>query len=251
MYGLVTDGFYKVEDFDYNASAKTYTLKTGVVTDASIVGTPQPGMIKFKDLNGDGKVDVDNDRTIIGRATPKFIGGWNNQFIIGRFDASLFVNFVYGNNIYNANKIEFSNGYTPNSSLLGFMRDRWKTVDPATGAVVTDPNALAALNANAKIWRPISSAGAFYPHSWAIEDGSFLRINNLTLGYSFNTKSLSSLHISKLRVYTTINNLAVITNYSGYDPEVNVNVNNPLTPGLDYSAYPKSRSFIFGLNVTF
>jgi TonB-linked SusC/RagA family outer membrane protein len=250
MYGLVTDGFYKVEDFDYNASTRAYTLKAGVVNNSTIIGTPQPGMIKFKDLNGDGKVDIDNDRTIIGNANPKFIGGLNQQFIFGNFDASVFVNFVYGNSIYNANKIEFSNGYTPNSNIIGVMRDRWKTVD-ANGAQVTDPTALAALNANAKIWRPVVSAGAFYTHSWAIEDGSFLRINNVTLGYSLHNKALSNMHINKLRVYTTVNNLAVITNYSGYDPEVNVKVSNPVTPGLDYSAYPKSRTFLVGINVTF
>lgn len=250
MWGLVTDGFYKVEDFDYSASTKTYTLKAGVVNNSTIIGTPQPGMIKFKDLNGDGKVDLDNDRTIIGRAGPKFMGGLNQQFVLGNFDASIFINFVYGNQIYNANKIEFSNGYTPNSNLLAVMQDRWRTVD-ASGAVVTDPTALAALNANAKIWRPMVSSGAFYLHSWAVEDGSFLRINNVTLGYSFHSNSLKNLHINRLRLYGTANNLAIFTKYSGYDPEVNVKYSNPLTPGLDYSAYPKSRSFIVGVNVSF
>lgn len=250
MYGFVTDGFYKVEDFDYNSTTKTYTLKAGVVTDASVVGTPQPGMLKLKDLNNDGKVDIDNDRTIIGHPTPKFMGGLNQQFVYKNFDASIFINFVYGNDIYNANKIEFTNGYTPNSNLLAIMQDRWRTVD-ATGQIVTDPTALAALNANAKIWKPLTSAGAFYLHSWAIEDGSFLRINNVSLGYSFHSNKLKNLHINRLRVYTTVNNLAIFTNYSGYDPEVNVRASNPLTPGLDYSAYPKSRTFLIGVNVSF
>jgi TonB-linked SusC/RagA family outer membrane protein len=252
MYGLVTDGFYKVNDFDYNASTQKYTLKTGLVNDSSILGSAnvQPGAIKFKDLNGDGKIDLDNDRTIIGRANPKFMGGLNQQFVWGNFDASIFLNFVYGNQIYNANKIEFSNGYTPNSNLLGFMQDRWRTVD-ANGQVVTDPTALAALNANAKIWRPIVSSGAFYLHSWAIEDGSFLRINNVSLGYTFHSNKLRDMHINRLRVYGTVNNLAIFTSYSGYDPEVNVKSSNPVTPGLDYSAYPKSRSFIVGINVSF
>ena len=130
------------------------------------------------------------------------------------------------------------------------MQDRWRTVD-ATGAVVTDPTALTALNANAKIWRPLTSSGAFYLHSWAIEDGSFLRINNVSFGYTIHSKSLQNLHISRLRVYTTVNNLAIFTKYSGYDPEVNVSPTNPLTPGLDYSAYPKSRTFLVGVNVSF
>jgi hypothetical protein len=112
------------------------------------------------------------------------------------------------------------------------------------------PDQLTALNANATIWQPLKSAGAFYPSSWAIEDGSFLRVNNITLGYSFPEKSIIGLKMTKLRFYVTANNLAVITNYSGYDPEVSVR-NSPLTPGLDYSAYPKSRSFIFGVNASF
>lgn len=250
MYGLVTDGFYKVEDFDYNAITKTYALKAGVVTDASIIGNPQPGMIKFKDLDGDGKVDLDHDRKIIGNATPKFSGGLNQQFNYKNWDMSVFVNFVYGDDIYNANKIEFTNGYTPNSNLLAIMNDRWRTVNDK-GVVVTDPVELAALNVNAKIWRPIPSAGAFYPHSWAIEDGSFLRINNVSIGYNIPSGWLKRTGIRRLRAYATANNLAVFTSYTGYDPEVNVKRLNPVTPNVDYSAYPKSRSYLFGINASF
>lgn len=257
MYGLVTDGFYTVDDFNYNNGI--YTLKTGVVTNTAIIGTVQPGSIKFKDLNGDGKVDMDNDRKIIGNPTPKFAGGLNQQFTYRQWDLSVFLNFSYGNDIYNANKIEFTNGYTNNSNQLAIMEDRWKVVT-ATGQTAQwvngttvygiAPDQLAALNANAKIWQPIKSTGAFVTHSWAIEDGSFIRVNNLTLGYSLPVKSLAKMGISKLRFYATANNLAVITSYTGYDPEVSVRKSG-LTPGLDYSAYPKSRSFIFGVNVAF
>jgi TonB-dependent starch-binding outer membrane protein SusC len=250
MYGLETDGFYKVDEFDYNATSKTYTLKTGVVNDQKIIGTPQPGMIKFKDQNGDGSIDVDNDTKVIGNATPKFTGGINQQFTYKNWDMSIFLNFVYGNNILNANRIEFSNGYTNNSNLLAELKDRWRTTNDQ-GVVVTDPAELTALNANAKIWRPITASGAFQLHSWAIEDGSFLRINNISIGYNFPAKMLKKISIKKLRLYATGNNLAVFTNYSGYDPEVNVKKNNPLTPGVDYSAYPRSRLYMFGLNATF
>jgi hypothetical protein len=140
------------------------------------------------------------------------------------------------------------------------MANRWKVVT-ATGqtaqwvngsgqAVGIAPDQLTALNANATIWQPIKSAGAFYPSSWAIEDGSFLRLNNLTVGYTLPAKTLQRMKLSKIRFYFTANNLAVLTSYTGYDPEVSVR-NSPLTPGLDYSAYPKSRSFIFGVNATF
>jgi TonB-linked SusC/RagA family outer membrane protein len=259
MYGLVNDGFYKVSDFDYNAATMVYTLKTGVVSNAGIIGVVQPGSVKFKDLNGDGVIDLDKDRQIIGNPTPKFTGGLNQQFTYKRWDMSVFVNFSYGNDVYNANKIEFTNGYTGNANLLGIMADRWKVVTPtgqtaqwasATQAFGIAPDQLTALNANATIWQPIKSSGAFYPSSWAIEDGSFLRINNVTIGYNMPVKSVKTLKISKLRFYLTANNLAVITGYSGYDPEVSVR-NSPLTQGLDYSAYPKSRSYIFGVNATF
>ena len=260
MYGLVNDGFYKVSDFDYNAATQVYTLKAGVVSDAGIIGTVQPGSVKFKDLNGDGVVDMDKDRQIIGNPTPKYTGGLNQQFTYKRWDMSVFLNFSVGNSVYNANKIEFTNGYTANSNLLAIMAGRWKVVT-ATGqtaqwinssnqVVGIAPDQLAALNANATIWQPIKSAGAFYPSSWSIEDGSFLRINNITIGYSLPVSSIAGLRMSKLRFYFTTNNLAVFTKYTGYDPEVSVR-SSPLTQGLDYSAYPKSRSFIFGVNATF
>ncbi|MBX2934322.1 MAG: TonB-dependent receptor [Ferruginibacter sp.] len=259
MYGLVNDGFYTLDDFDYNSTTGAYTLKAGVVNDAAIITVVQPGSIKFKDLNGDGFVDLNNDRKIIGNPTPKFTGGLNQQFTYKNWDMSLFVNFSYGNDIYNANKIELSNAYTNNANMLDIMNGRWKIVDAngqttqwvsGSTAYGVSPDRIAALNANATIWQPIKSAGAFYPSSWAIEDGSFLRLNNITVGYSFPVSKLTRLHMSKLRLYVTANNLAVLTSYSGYDPEVSVR-SSGLTPGLDYSAYPKSRSFIFGINASF
>lgn len=259
MWGLVTDGFYGLNDFDYNSSTGAYTLKAGVPSAIDIIGVVQPGSIKFKDIDGDGFVRLADDRQIIGNPTPKFTGGLLQQFSYKRWDASVFVNFSYGNDIYNANKIEFTNGYSNNSNMLDIMQGRWKIVD-ATGqttqwitggtAYGVSPDQIAAINSGASIWQPIKTSGAFYPHSWAIEDGSFLRINNVTVGYSLPTKSISRLRMSQLRFYFTANNLAVITNYSGYDPEVSVR-SSGLTPGLDYSAYPKSRSFVFGVNASF
>ena len=259
MWGLVNDGFYTVDDFNYNNNTGAYTLKAGVANNAAIIGVVQPGAVKFKDLNGDGVVDLNNDRTIIGNPNPKLTGGLNQQFSYKQWDASLFVNFMYDFDVYNANKIELTNAYSINSNMLGIMNDRWRTVTPngQTAQIVRNnivygipPEQLRALNANAKIWSPLVSTGAFIPHSWAIEDGSFLRINNLTLGYTLPVRSVSSIHLSKLRFYVTANNLAIFTNYSGYDPEVNVR-SDARTPNLDYSAYPKSRSFLFGVNATF
>ncbi|MCM5527294.1 TonB-dependent receptor [Parasegetibacter sp. NRK P23] len=247
IFGLVTDGFYTLSDFDY--ANGVYTLKTGVPNNSGITSVaPQPGVLKFKDLDGDGDVD-DSDRTIIGNTQPKFFGGLNQQFTYKNFDMSVFVNFQVGNDVYNANKLEFTSGYTPNSNMLDIMNGRWTNIN-AAGQVVTDPAELAKLNENATIWSPLRSASSFYVHSWAIEDGSFLRVNNITLGYTFPKKLMNKLKASSLRVYGTVNNLAVFTNYSGYDPEVNTRRSTPLTPGVDYSAYPRSRAFIFGLNLS-
>jgi TonB-linked SusC/RagA family outer membrane protein len=248
IWGLYTDGYYTVDDFDYNNGV--YTLKANVANNSGITATaPQPGMLKFKDTNGDNVID-DKDRGIIGNTQPKFFGGLNQQFSYRNFDLSIFLNFQVGNDVYNANKLEFTSGYTVNSNLLSSMNDRWRTVDE-NGVVVTDPAALAKLNENAKLWAPLRSASSFYVHSWAIEDGSFLRVNNITLGYSLPSRLLKKAKIENFRVYATVNNLAVWTRYTGYDPEVNTRRSTPLTPGVDYSAYPRSRAFICGLNLTF
>ncbi len=264
MYGLVTAGFYTTDDFNWAPGAGAYgvyTLKPGVPTNTAIIGTVMPGSIKFADLNGDGVIDLNNDRKIIGNPTPTFTGGFNQQFTYKKWDLSLFMNFSAGNDVYNANRIEMTNGYSNNSNMLAEMGNRYLTVNPANGqtilfanstsqAIGIAPDLLSAINANATIWQPLRSAGAFYPHSWAIEDGSFLRINNLSVGYTLPVKKIAGLNMSKLRFYFTGNNLAIFTKYTGYDPEVSVR-NSPLTPGLDYSAYPKSRSFIFGINASF
>lgn len=249
MYGFVTNGMYTVNDFDYNATTRTYTLKTGVPSSASIFGAPQPGSLKLKDINGDGAVTLDGDRTVIGNANPDFTGGMNNQIAYKNFDLSVFVNWVVGNDIYNANKIEWSDGSFPNLNMLNIMKGRWTNVNNA-GQVVTDPAELTALNANATIWAPVRNQ-RYYLHSWAIEDGSFLRVNNVTLGYTLPAKLMQKMKISNFRVYATVNNLATITGYTGYDPEVNTRRADPLTQGVDFAGYPRARTWVFGVNVTF
>lgn len=251
MYGLVSDGYYGLDDFNYDATTQTYTLKEGIVDDSKVAGiSPQPGTVKFKDLNGDGIVDLNDDRTVIGDATPKFFGGLNQQFVYKQFDLSIFVNFQYGNDIVNNNKIEFTSGYTFGANLLAIENNRWRTVNEQ-GQVVTDPAALAALNKNATLWQPMKTGSSWTPTSWAIEDGSFLRINNITLGYTLPESLTKKVGIQNLRAYVTANNIAVITGYSGYDPEVSTRRSVPMTPGVDYSAYPRARTILFGLNVRF
>jgi TonB-dependent starch-binding outer membrane protein SusC len=248
MYGFVTDGYYGINDFDYNSTTRTYTIKAGIPVNG-VYGIPQPGMLKWKDLNGDGVITSDGDRTVIGDANPKFTGGWNNQFAYKNFDLSVFVNFVVGNDVYNANKLEWTDGAFLNMNMIDIMKDRWTNID-AAGNVVTDPTELGKLNANAKIWTPVR-VQRWWLHSWAVEDGSYLRINNLTLGYTLPKKVLDKMKISTLRIFGTVNNLATITNYSGYDPDVTARRSDPLTPGVDFAAYPRSRTWVCGVNITF
>lgn len=253
MYGFVNEGFYKVEDFNYNAATNTYTLKPGIPVNSNY-GNPQPGSLKWKDISGpngvpDGVITADWDRTVIGNANPDFVGGWNNQFAYKNFDASIFVNFVVGNDIYNANKLEWVNGSFANLNMLDITKDRFTTIN-AQGQVVTDPSELARLNANATIWSPVR-AQRWWLDSWAVEDGSYLRINNVTLGYTLPPRITQRAKISNLRVFATVNNLATITGYSGYDPDVTARRNDPLTPGVDFAAYPRSRTVVFGVNLNF
>jgi TonB-dependent starch-binding outer membrane protein SusC len=249
MYGFTSDGYYKIEDFDYNTTTKAYTLKKGIPSSASISGSIRPGSLKIKDINGDSLITTDGDRSVIGNATPKFIGGWSNQFMYKGFDLSVFVNWVYGNNIYNANKIEWTDGTFPNLNLLASTKDRWRNID-AAGNLVTDPTELAALNTNAKTWSP-PNAQRYFVKSTDIEDGSFLRINNVTLGYTLPLLIAAKLKIQSLRIYGTVNNLKVFTNYTGFDPEVATRNSDALTPGVDFAAYPRARVFVFGINATF
>lgn len=259
MYGYVTDGFYTVDDFDYDVQTKTYTLRPDVPDAADIIGTSQPGTMKLRDLDNNGIIDQ-NDQDVIGSAQPKFTGGLNNQFSYKGFDVSVFVNFVYGGNVYNASNVEFTNGYSRFTNMLSVMNDRWRTLDSdgvkmqwMEGNVVKGeaPEVLAALNANATIWQPgITTASGFRPTSWAIEDASFLRLNNVTIGYTLPEGLLKRFNIPGCRIFVTGTNLALWTNYTGFDPEVDTRRTTPLTPHVDYSAYPRARSFVFGVNLT-
>lgn len=248
MYGFVTDGFYTVDDFTYNGATNTYTVKPGVAVN-SVYGTPQPGMLKWKDLDGDGLITADKDRTVIGNAQPKFIGGWNNQVAYKDFDFSVFLNWVVGNDIYNANKIELTDGAFTNLNMLDIMKNRWTNINDK-GQVVTNPEELKALNANATIWTPVR-VQRYWLHSWAVEDGSFLRVNNVTVGYSLPASILKKVKLSKFRIYGTVNNLATFTKYTGYDPEVNTRRADPLTQGVDFAGYPRAKTWVMGVNLTF
>jgi hypothetical protein len=254
-----TDGFYTSDDFaSYDAASRTYTLNKDVPNVGSFLGGIglRPGVLKLKDLSGDGIITSD-DRDVIGKALPKASGGFGFNATWKGFDAAVFFNWMYGNDIYNSGKISFNMMHrTTYGNMLNTVNyaNRYKYID-ADGNQVTELAALAELNKDATIWSPFSMGNASpVIHSWAIEDGSFLRLNNVSLGYALPQKWISRVGLSRFRVYGTVYNAWLWTKYSGYDPEVSATRSGSyaaLTPGVDYSAYPKSRTFTVGVNVTF
>jgi len=259
IYGYVSDGMYSADDFTWNATSKKWVAKTGIVDNSSLDGFSWgPGAMKLKDIAGafdaqgnpipDGKI-TDADRTIIGNTNPKHFGSFNFSATYKGWDATINCNWVYGNNIYNANKIEMTSIYYKDRNMLSIMNNAYTQIDWTTGSRVTDPATLTAMNANASMWS--APNGSYAITSWAIEDGSFLRISNLTIGYTLPKKLLKILAMQQMRFYASINNLYTFTKYSGYDPEVDTRRSSPLTPGVDYSSYPKSHSYNLGVNITF
>ncbi|MDR0937922.1 MAG: TonB-dependent receptor [Mediterranea sp.] len=253
MYGFVSDGRYEVSDFVGYIDGQ-WVLKDGVNA-SSAVGTARPGMMKLKDLDGDGDVATasDADKRIIGDANPLHTGGFNINARIYGFDLAAGFSWSYGNDVYNANKIEWnttSKFYYRNLSSEMASGKRWTNVD-ASGALVTDMEQLAALNTNTTMFSPYTDKYVF--SDWAVEDGSFLRLNTLTLGYTLPAQLMKKVGVNNLRFYMTAYNVFCLTGYSGFDPEVSTMRRNgsQLTPGVDYSAYPKSRSFVIGVNLNF
>ena len=231
MYGFIYEGTYKYEDFDKNG--ENYTLKRNVPYYTSESNT-QPGMPKYADLNQDGVID-DNDRTIIGNGLPKHTGGFTNNFRYKNFDLNIFLQWSYGNDILNANRLLFesSNNMSRDLNQFASYADRW-TVD----------------NPYSDIPRATASSSNRVFSSRVIEDGSFLRLKSVTLGYTLPKKWLTKWKMDKARIFVAGQNLLTLTGYSGYDPEVSIR-EGALTPGLDYSAYPRAYTISLGINLGF
>ena len=252
MYGYVTDGLYQVSDFDYDEATKTYTLKDGVPYSGKKTDV-KPGMWKFKNVDGseDNKI-TENDKTVIGNAYPKFYGGINNTFTYKDFDLSIFLTYSFGNDVFNATKLTNTKTALQNKNVLDIANssNRWVVVNKK-GELITDPQEMADINKGKTVAAVYDNEiGDTYIHSWAVEDGSYLKLSNITLGYTFPRKMLSKIGISKLRLYATGSNLLTWTKYTGFDPEVST-MGSGLTPGVDFGAYPKSRSFVFGIHLAF
>jgi TonB-linked SusC/RagA family outer membrane protein len=272
--GYTYDGWYDVDDFDY--AGGIYTLKSSVADIGSgIVGTvfgttankpggqvAYPGVVKFKDISGpdgvpDGIID-ENDVTVIGNMNPKHTGGLNIGGNYKNFDFRLDFNWSVGNQVYNAEYLAAFSGSKEDGlykNRLNYLSSSYRIYDIKNDQIVsvTDPTELKALNANATTFLPYQENPVV--SSLGIEDGSYLRLNTITIGYQLPKAVINKVGLSKLRVYGSIYNALLFTNYKGLDPDVNTDTNlnkaGYPTVGLDWGAYPRARSFTFGLNAQF
>ena len=292
MYGYVYDGLYTWDEFLYPTTS-TYAANPkgkGVVNGILIGGTvtdgyegnsgngvlgnshsgysTMPGKIKIKDLNGDGQIDI-NDKTVIGRTTPKWQGGFG---ISGQWkDFDFVANFTYmlDFDVYNATAYALSstssNQYTFTNVYSKFTDNRWRYSAPdgytdLSGHNITGeslykngnldgmPGLYRDMNANVNMWNPGDLVTNIMLDAF-VEDGSFIRCSDVTIGYTLPKSIIKKIFLNKVRAYISASNLFILTNYSGYDPEVDVQ--SGLTPSMDYNRYPRARTFSFGLNVTF
>ncbi len=227
MYGFIYEGTYKYDDFNSGT-----TLKDGVPYLSSVgKNAVRPGDPKYRDINGDGVID-DNDRTIIGCGQPLSTGGFGTSFNLYGFDLNVFFSWSYGNNILNANRLYFENGNVSNTNQWATYKNRWTEKNP-----------------DSDIPR-IQANGVYLYSSRVVEDGSFLRLRNVSLGYTIPRKVLRKMHFDSMRVYISADNVYTLTNYSGPDPEVSTR-NSVLTPGFDWSAYPRAFGLTGGVAITF
>lgn len=268
IYGYVCDGFYSFDDFTYDSGTQRWIQNTDAEgnytsSNPNVAGLLDksgqyygPGHLKLKDLDGNGVVD-EKDRRVIGRTMPKHTGGFSLTAGWKGFDLTAMFNWSYGNDVFNVNKIDYTSYVGAkryqNMSTEMNLANRFTTIDPETGQNIyygkfANPERLQEINANATKWHPLMNNSV--TTDWAVEDGSFLRLGTLTLGYTLPKVWTRKFGVKNLRIYATGNNLLCLTGYSGQDPEVNTS-SNRMVSGYDKSAYPKSRSYILGLNVTF
>lgn len=227
MYGYIYEGTYKYDDFNSGTS-----LKDGVPYLSSVgKSSVRPGDPKYRDINGDGVID-DNDRTVIGCGQPLSTGGFGTTFNFYGFDVNVFFSWSYGNDILNANRLYFENGNVSNTNQWASYKNRWTKDNPDSDIPRVQAN------------------GVYLYSSRVVEDGSFLRLRNISLGYTLPRKALRKMHFDTMRVYLSADNVYTFTGYSGPDPEVSTR-NSVLTPGFDWSAYPRAFGLTGGVSFTF
>jgi TonB-linked SusC/RagA family outer membrane protein len=194
--------------------------------------TTKPGDRRYVDVNGDGRITQADDRTFIGNAQPKFQGGITNTLSFLNFDLSVFFQGTYGNKLFNQNRqqLELLTGQQ-NASLAAY--ERWTPTNPTN-----------------EVQRAFEDPATVNTSRY-VEDASFLRLKNITLGYNLPKSLASKIHSSQVKVYVSAANLFTWTKYSGFDPEVSRNEQSTLSQGIDYSVYPSSKSFLAGLSISF
>lgn len=194
------------------------------------------GDFRFVDVDGDGKLDLDKDRTICGNYMPKFTYGFGGKLWYAGFDMDFNFQGVYGNKILNLNK-RYLDNMEGNTNGTKIALDRWRSPEnPGSGSVNKANRKQTGYNSRTSTWH--------------LESGSYLRLQNLSLGYTLPRALTQKFKVEKLRVYVSGQNLFTITDYSGYNPEVNARPSKNLTPGEDYGTYPLARTYMFGLNLT-
>jgi TonB-dependent starch-binding outer membrane protein SusC len=246
FYGYKFDGIFATpEDFKSHALPVDQSGNPYPVT--SNGGGIWYGDRKYKDLNGDGVIDT-RDQTFLGSPLPKFQFGLNNSFTYKDFDLNIFLSGSYGNKVFN--QLTISQTYPRNNtnyfkSVLDYARVEY--VDPNGSR--TDVNNAYVSNPNTTITglRNDNTNENLRPSDLFIEDGSFIRVKNITLGYRLPQRLLSKAHIHALRIYATVSNAFIITDYSGMDPEIGSW--NPLQAGWDGGYYPQPRTFTIGANL--
>ena len=273
VWGYKTNGFFTVYDPVSNPDGQlvlngtTWQLRDGLKDNSASItgGTLMPGGLRVQvDENGDPL------KQRLGNTIPTTTGGFGFDGHVGNFDFNVFFNYSLGNKIINATKLAnagFYNTRRYQNIVDDFsLGNRYTGIDPVTGINLSRPttaiiqqyggadNLIARLNeinAGASIYNP-STASRMQLIDYAVEDASFLRLQNLTIGYTLPKKWVKSIFLSNVRIYFTGYNLFCFTGYDGYDPEVDTSSKrNPMCPGVDYAAYPKARTFVGGINVTF
>ena len=232
FYGFQWVGNYQYSDFlPRTSNTAPWVLKADVPNNGKARSSIAPGEIKYADLNGDGVVD-NTDRVVIGNPNPKFIAGFSNTFTFKGFDLNVFFQGSYGNDILNGNRIIFEGGALKNGlNQFASYADRWTPENPT--------NELYA----------VGGQGPRVYSTRIIEDGSFVRLKTVNLGYNVPATFMRYIKLRSVRVYASAQNLITWTKYSGNDPEVSI-YDSPLTPGFDFSAYPRARTLTLGLNLT-
>lgn len=205
----------------------------------------------FEDLNGDGVID-EQDRTYLGNPEPKFSYGFNNTFTYKGFDMNIFINGVYGNKLVNLFRQDFTNPMR-NSNLLKEATGiaHVELIDPAQPEEIWNVHVSNPESATVQRLNTADGNDNNRMSSRFVEDGSYLRIKNISLGYTFPQKWTRKWHIENLRVYMNIQNAFTFTKYKGYDPEVGAYNYNVLLRGVDYARYPSQRIYTVGLNLSF